>query len=86
MTYTVDLCKLDFPLIEKSCLNHSIYVPYNSEDEINDNGWGCAWRAIQTLISSIIPDKTKIPSFSFLFNTYGSHEKLVEIYKKYHNL
>lgn len=60
----------------KAYSRNAILYNYNSEG-IRDYGWGCAWRAIQTCLSSY---KITFP-FEELFHAYGSREKLEEIYQ-----
>lgn len=43
------------------------FTPYRS-DEVSDNGWGCAWRSIQMVLSSFF-DTT--PDFAWLFSFFG---------------
>jgi hypothetical protein len=64
-------------IIFSSHLN-SLYVPYNSEDAINDIGWGCAWRAIQMYLSS--PGSNIYSTYSNLFNKFGSREILDKLF------
>jgi hypothetical protein len=45
--------------------NSAIYYPYNHG--VRDAGWGCAWRAIQTLISN----RNKHLPFQTLYSTYS---------------
>jgi len=49
---------------------------------IDDYGWGCAWRSIQTCMSSL--PKEKRSSFLELYDRYGSEETLKEIYDSHH--
>lgn len=54
---------------------NAIFYGYNAEG-IQDYGWGCAWRAIQTCLSAY-----KInPSFEELFHLFGPFENLKHIY------
>lgn len=63
------------------CAEHAIFYSYNAES-IRDHGWGCAWRAIQTCLSSY---GIKI-SFKTLFHLFGPLENLQLIYHdKYPN-
>lgn len=50
------------------------------QQHVEDYGWGCAWRAIQTCLSSLI-GKNKVPRFESLYYFYGDEEKLKELYK-----
>ena len=66
-------------------LSHLFYYHYNCES-VNDSGWGCAWRSLQTclrfqlsLSNSI---KEKDISFKNLFLSYGKKNKLIDIYKQ----
>lgn len=49
------------------------YYPYNHL--FRDKGWGCAWRAIQTVISYY---DHEIP-FDKLFHDYGYKKNLLKI-------
>lgn len=53
----------------------AVFYPFNAES-VRDHGWGCAWRAIQTSLSSY-GIKT---SFSDLFILFGSKQNLQTIY------
>jgi hypothetical protein len=60
----------------KSFSKSAIFYSYNAES-IQDYGWGCAWRAIQTCLSAY-----KInPSFEELFHLFGPFENLKHIYE-----
>lgn len=61
----------DFQIVEKG-----FYYPYNHEHE--DYGWGCAWRAIQGLLSS---HQIEIV-FKDLVSQYAKKNKLMEIIKQ----
>lgn len=52
---------------DKACAyaTHTSFFHGNC-DEVNDLGWGCAWRCIQTCASSL----GKFPSFMQLYDTY----------------
>ncbi|CAD8088942.1 unnamed protein product [Paramecium sonneborni] len=52
------------------------YTPYFS-DQINDAGWGCAWRSIQMMLSS---QYNITPEFRWLFSFFGSKTILDKIY------
>ncbi|CAK83018.1 unnamed protein product (macronuclear) [Paramecium tetraurelia] len=52
------------------------YTPYFS-DQINDAGWGCAWRSIQMMLSS---QYNITPEFRWLFSFFGSKAILEKIY------
>lgn len=59
------------------------YYGYNVED-INDYGWGCAWRCIQMCLNNYlisIKQEERMLNFEKLFNEFGSKEKLLMIYK-----
>lgn len=49
---------------------------YNSEG-IRDYGWGCAWRTIQTCLSSL---NLEVPPFADLFHFFGRRENLMQLY------
>jgi hypothetical protein len=60
------------------------YVPYQS-DRVEDRGWGCAWRAIQMVLSSAYgpstnPLQNNYPSFAWLFSFFGQKPVLEDIY------
>lgn len=52
------------------------HYPYNSEG-VNDIGWGCAWRAIQTSLTAF---DLHVP-FENLFHHFGLKENLIQIYR-----
>lgn len=54
----------------------AIVYSWNAEG-VRDHGWGCAWRAIQTCLSSY---GTKI-TFKELFHKFGSMENLKALYR-----
>jgi hypothetical protein len=53
-----------------------IYYPYNHE--IRDSGWGCAWRAVQTLLST----QDIFLSFEELYDRFCEKEDLMKILEK----
>lgn len=61
------------------------FYPYNAEEveesgeAVNDGGWGCAWRSIQTSLSSYGDHYKR--NFSDLYHTYGKRSKLCQVYK-----
>lgn len=55
---------------------NATFYSYNAEG-IRDYGWGCAWRAIQTCLSTY---KINI-SFEELFHLFGPFENLKKIYR-----
>ncbi len=57
------------------------YFSYDAEG-IEDNGWGCAWRAIQTCMSSL-PQKAR-RSFLELYEYFGDEGHLRSIYHSRH--
>ncbi len=72
--------------VEILSLDKFHYFYYNCED-IYDEGWGCAWRCIQMLLSCLIQDKTLSLSyedykFSSLFNKFRSRDSLLNIYNE----
>ena len=45
--YKIDKFIFDVQKIQKLCSKNSQYIGYSSYyDEIDDYGWGCAWRSI----------------------------------------
>ena len=52
------------------------FYGYNAEG-VHDVGWGCAWRAIQTCLSTYQTP----PSFEELFHLFGPRENLKQIYE-----
>ena len=56
------------------------YFPYNCD--INDKGWGCAWRAIQTLLSTT---DTQI-GFAELFTVFCRKEQLMKTLQEHRNV
>ena len=66
--------------------NHGnfIFYPYNSES-IRDFGWGCAWRAIQSIVNNFFRINLKCElmiSFEDLFNYFGNKATLLDLYCK----
>jgi hypothetical protein len=57
------------------------YFSYDAEG-IEDNGWGCAWRVIQTCMSSLPQDARK--SFLELYEHFGNEGRLRSIYYTRH--
>jgi hypothetical protein len=53
-----------------------IYFPYNHA--VRDKGWGCAWRAIQTLLST----QDIVISFEELYQKFNEKGTLLEILKQ----
>lgn len=53
-----------------------IYFPYNHA--VKDGGWGCAWRAIQTLLST----QDIVISFEELYEKFSEKGTLIEILKQ----
>lgn len=47
---------------------------------VDDSGWGCAWRAIQTCLSAFQKD---VPSFQDLYNRFGSGRNLRSLYRNF---
>lgn len=61
---------------------HVLFYAYSSES-VDDTEWGCAWRTIQTVLSSHFHEETaQIPDFKTLFETFGSREFLESQYRK----
>jgi hypothetical protein len=56
--------------------HRATFYPYNAEG-IRDYRWGCAWRSIQTCLSSYQP----APSFEELFHHFGPLSTLKSLYK-----
>jgi hypothetical protein len=56
--------------------NNATYYGYNAEG-VRDYGWGCAWRVIQTCLSSY---DIRVP-FVDLFHLFGSSDTLKAIYE-----
>ena len=63
-------------------LNHLYYYHYACES-VNDSGWGCAWRSLQSALrfQLSLSNQKKDISFYNLFMNYGSKNKLMEIFK-----
>jgi len=59
------------------------YVPYQN-DEVEDRGWGCAWRTIQMIISTLMPGE--LIKFRWLFSFFGKRTILEDIYLNMHQL
>ena len=60
------------------------YYYYNCED-VRDESWGCAWRCIQMILSSIYKnqkEKQEEVKFSTIFYKYGSKSQLTQIYNR----
>jgi hypothetical protein len=55
--------------------NKGIYYPYNHEHL--DVGWGCAWRAIQTLLST----QQINCNFATLYSSFSEKNTLLSILK-----
>ncbi len=64
-----------------------LHYSYSSEG-VNDTAWGCAWRGIQTVLSSFYNgDVTLVPPFKELYENYGGREFLEkELELRYDNL
>ena len=64
-------------------LSHLYFYHYSCES-VNDNGWGCAWRNLQSALrfELSLSNQTKDISFYSLFMKYGAKNVLLEIYKK----
>ena len=65
-------------------LSHLYFYHYSCES-VNDNGWGCAWRSLQSALrfqlSLSNQSKDNDISFYSIFMKYGSKQSLMEIYK-----
>lgn len=59
-----------------------VFIPRGS-GEVEDKGWGCAWRAIQTQLGNYF--KTP-PSMGKLFYYFGNQSIINELYTKAYNL
>lgn len=57
----------------------STFYSYNAES-VDDYGWGCAWRAIQTCLSAY----DKHVSFARLFHLLGPKQHLVDLFSDKH--
>lgn len=71
------------------CIENFDFYYYNCEF-INDYNWGCAWRCIQMVLSSliynnIIVGNKELIKFDLLFYNYGSKDSLVKIFNKLNN-
>ena len=57
------------------------FFPYNSET-IRDYGWGCAWRAIQSVVNTqfALENLNYTLNFEDLFNFFGQKGNLLAIY------
>jgi hypothetical protein len=61
--------------LKLSTLTPTIFYPFNSEG-IVDHGWGCAWRCIQTILSSYNIQM----GFEEIFEKFGSRTALGPLY------
>lgn len=68
--------KLEGKTYELHLADQMIFLPRGA-GSIDDKGWGCAWRALQTQLSSYI--KT-IPTLHDLYYFFGNKQKISEIY------
>lgn len=70
-------------------LDHLYHYYYNCES-VQDFGWGCAYRSLQTLLSYKLSLENKYNpediTFDKIFKTYGKRECLIEKIKKLKNL
>ena len=66
-----------------SDLTHLYFYYYNCES-VDDSGWGCAWRSLQSALrfQLSLNNQKKDISFYTLFTKYGNKSTLIEIYKK----
>ena len=69
----------DFSFCE---LNHLYYYHYACES-VDDSGWGCAWRSLQSALrfQLSLSNQKKDISFYNLFMKYGPKNKLMNIFK-----
>ncbi len=74
-SHIVDINKKNSLGINNIAKNSRAYG-YCSEG-VNDSKWGCAWRTIQTVMSSF----GEVPSFFDLYTRYGSREFLEKQFK-----
>jgi hypothetical protein len=86
----IDLSTLS-PLEGMNCAKKTFLYQYCAQDStgktlsaenrshINDYGWGCAWRAIQTCLSPLVGR-----DFEKLYYFFGQAAKLEELYKDKH--
>lgn len=75
---------VDYKLEYDICISNNFYYYFYSCESIDDTNWGCAWRAIQTLLSSYLIFKNEFSldkiSFLKLFSTYFGKSSLLKIY------
>jgi hypothetical protein len=62
----------------------TVFFSYGAEG-IDDFGWGCAWRVIQTCISRIQKPSEPMISLLELYDRYGEESVLVDIYSRFHS-
>jgi hypothetical protein len=70
-----------FPLFSTT----ASFFPYNGEG-MSDYGWGCCWRATQTVLSALVNEEgylTEVPTFEKLFHLFGSNAVLKKIYQDF---
>ena len=74
--------KLNFPVDFTSSKGSFKFFPYNSET-IRDYGWGCAWRAIQSIINTqfSLENLDITLNFEDLFNYFGQKETLLALFQ-----
>ncbi len=66
--------------IEKFAKDATFYA-YDAEG-IEDHGWGCAWRAMQTCLSAYGLNKDSLPTnFETLFHLFGPLKNLTQLYR-----
>jgi len=76
----------DFQILTSGKIQHMgknmQHYAYTSEG-VEDTSWGCAWRAIQTMLSSYYHGNTaSIPGFQELYKKYCTHEFMQEQFAK----